>query len=592
MINYKIETGSNKYKTIVTIPASQMASFQDKESPLALAQAFEQSTWAHRCVSIRANLLSTIPWAIRKLTLSEDEEEILDDHPLYDLIGEMDGETNYEDTIRAVEADLCIFGTGYIQKVRSGKGGSGKVLRLRRLNASTMKVKADASGIIGFEQQLGSAIIQFPREDILYFKEYSPTNDLGGLSMVKVALPAIQALTNTERYLTAFFENYALPAAIVTTEQQLGETDFSRLQRWWQKTFGGAKNAHKVGIMDKGAKIEQFGFNLTDLALEQVRETCRRDICGVFGVPPSLAGAWESANYATALEERRSIYTETIIPRARYLQSVINSYLAQEVDPTVEFVFLFDELEVMQPDKKMEAEIVCLLVSNKIIKPEVGALELGYTEEDVPEETANPIPPQLLNYTGLPDEEIEKRKEQPESEVANPEKEPLDEEQMKAELRSWKRKSLKKFKASNKADVEFISQFIPDALKEAIEMQLKVAENVDEINSIFTNARMFQESEHRHMKADIEEEVKDDVLDRVESAVKSIQINPVINVQPTPVTVAVEPTPIKVNVAPADVRVEPVVNVPETKVVIKEQPKKRRVVRDAQTQRIIGLEDE
>ena len=41
-------------------------------------------------------------------------------HELIDLIQNMDDETNWEDALRAVESDMCIYGTGFILKIRAG----------------------------------------------------------------------------------------------------------------------------------------------------------------------------------------------------------------------------------------------------------------------------------------------------------------------------------------------------------------------------------------------------------------------------------------------------------------------------------------
>lgn len=540
-----------RFKSLVHVPNWDDILGEGENSMGTLAKAYSESVWTMRCVSIRANLLSVIPWCIRPK--SDDDNEPIEDHELVKLISDMDEETNWEQSLRSIESDMDIFGTAYIQKVRAGS----MVISLRRLNPITMEVVKSASGIGGFVQRIDNTKVTFPREDVIYFHEYHPTDDLGGLSMTQIALPSIQALTNTEKYLSAFFENSALPSIIMTTEQDLTDQDFGMLQRWWAKTFKGVKKSHQVGFMSRGIKPETISYPLTDLALEQVRETCRRDICGVFGVPPSIAGAWESANYATALEERRSIYTETLIPRARYYESQINTYLVDEVDPSVEFAFLFDELEVMAPDKKADAERLAILVNAKIIKPETAALEMGYSEDDVPEEAENPVPEQLEEFTGLPQEEIDKRK--PEAQVAQPAEDDapaVDESQFKAEIGAWRRKSLRLFKAEAKANCEFVYEVIPDTLAEAIKMQLEAAESVEDIRAVFDGAKLYDSGHRKRVKAEIMDEARADIMNRIEVKAPDVVVNvpaPVVNVSVPEIKV------------PA-VKFEPVINIPDIKV--------------------------
>ena len=571
-----------RFKTTVNIPmwADKMA--EGEKGLSLLAKAYSESVWANRCIAIRANLLASIPWVIRPI--GDDDNDPLEDHPLVALIQSMDEETNWEDSLRAIESDMDIYGVAYIQKVRANSGAD--ILNLRRLNPITMETKKTVNGIEGFIQTLGDSKqkVEFPREDIIYFREYHPTDDLGGLSMTQVALPSIQALTNTEKYLSAFFENSALPSIIMTTEQDMSEADFSRIQRWWNKTFKGVNKSHQIGFMSNGIKPETISYPLTDLALEQVRETCRRDICGVFGVPPSIAGAWESANYATALEERRSIYTETLIPRARYYASQINGYLVEEVDPTVEFAFLFEELEVMQPDKKADAERLTILVNAKIITPVCAALEMGYSEDDVPEEEEPaPIPEQLKPFAEMTPEAPEKPNE-PLSDEKPMEDAPSDEGQFKAELRAWKRKALRTYKAEQSASCEFVSEFIPGSLIEAINTQLSAAENTDDINSVFESARMDGISKRRTAKAELSDEIREDTLSRI--VVRAPDVT--VNVSPTPVTINVEPTPYKNYVT------VPEIKMPDTKVVIEKAAERKttthkKVKRDPQSRQITDI---
>ena len=276
------------------------------------------------------------------------------------------------------------------------------------------------------------------------------------------------------------------------------------------------------------------------------------------------------------LEERRSIYTETLIPRARYYQSQINTYLVEEIDPTVEFQFLFDELEVMQPDKKMEAERLAILVNAKIIKPEVAALEMGYTEEDVPEEEEpNPVPPALQPFTGMPPEAPESQNK-PLSDETREEEPPSDESQFKAEIGAWRRKALRTWKAEQKATCDFVVSVIPGVLEESIKAQLDVAESIDDIRAIFESARMYNEGRTKSAMKDMELAAQEQILERIELKPADVIINY------TPPEVVVNIPEIKVPAIHVP-KAEITVNVPETKVHIAKDspPRTRKIKRDS-----------
>jgi hypothetical protein len=117
----------SRYKALVSIPGWADGQLEGSGALTVLAKAYAESTWANRCISIRANLLSAIPWCIR--SIDDDDNEPLEDHELVDLITNMDDVTNWEDAIRAVESDMDIFGVAYLLKIRSGNGDGGLVYR-------------------------------------------------------------------------------------------------------------------------------------------------------------------------------------------------------------------------------------------------------------------------------------------------------------------------------------------------------------------------------------------------------------------------------------------------------------------------------
>jgi len=469
---------AGQFKGLVSIPG--WASGENgSSSPSSL---YSTSPWAKSCIDLRANALAQIPWGI-----FDDQDEELEDHPLIDLLNRVDTEQNWNDLIRATVCDMLIHGQAFWQKVY-GRGVSGNIegtvpIRLKRLNAGTMEVEAGRDGIAGFIQQLDGMRTPFKRGEVVFFRDFDPDNDLGGLSPADVARAAIEIESYADRYLTSFFKNRAVPDVIYSTEQELGDEDYSRLQRWFKK-FKGVDNAHKSAIMEKGVKATVISFPLTDLALDTVRLEARRSICAVFGVPMSMIGADPSANYATADNERKSLYTEHVLPQAEYLASVINAELVADFDESLMFEWQADELPIMQPDAVSEAQRMGLLVEKGIITPTVAALELGFSEEDVPEKA--PVPEGLRPFVGgdsLP------RQENPDLETGQaevpelPQKAQLDE--MATDLRRWCKKAVARRKAGKSAAVKFESEFIKPELGEAILGQLDDALTADDVRAVF-----------------------------------------------------------------------------------------------------------
>jgi hypothetical protein len=128
---------------------------------------------------------------------------------------------------------------------------------------------------------------------------------------------------------------------------------------------------------------------------------------------------------------------------------VINAELVQKIDPSVEFVFDYQALPIMQEDESEKAERYALLVREGVMDSEAAAEELGVKpaiREDV--------------------------KGTPESNS----------------LAKWRRKALNRFKKTGNASCEFESDQVSPIVKGFIEGRLENAETLEEINGIFEAA--------------------------------------------------------------------------------------------------------
>lgn len=477
--NVKIYDSAKKAITSIPGWANLFADTGGKDNPIKAALTYQDSTWAFACIKKRSNALSSIKWEIRQET--PDGFEVTDGNGIETLLNEVNPEMNWIDLIRATESDLLIYGKAYWLKITGNN--SQAVVGLRRLNPINVEVKTSAEGISGFVQKLdGKAKEPFEREDVVYFHEYDPQDDLGGVSATQVALDAINALTNTKRYIAAFFKNNAEPNLLITPKETLQPSDVIKAQNLWNKLTRGVNKQHKTIILSQQFDVHKINTTLKDLALKEVEESARRDIAAAYEIPPTIVGAWDSANYATAKEERLAFYTDTIIPRADYIASVINAELVNaDFGSEIEFIWLYKDLPVFEVDINTETERVVKLVEMGIITPEVAAQELGYEVDDVPQGIED-VPVLEVEPPVDPEPPVEPVK-------AIIEVEPDDEDFFMQDLKKFYIKSKKRLTNGKSAICEFNSEYIPTQLMEAIKAQIEDVETTDELADIFDDIR-------------------------------------------------------------------------------------------------------
>ena len=453
-------------KAIVTLPGwarDKVWNSDDSVSDANLAKAYTAGVWAYVCIKIRANLLAKLKWEVRT-----DEEEpdsaLAPEHDLVRLLKEVNPELNWNGLIRATESDMGIFGKAYWLKVRGGRGGAPR--GLMRLNPSTISLEADSSGISGFKQRIGAKDVIYPREDVVYFHEYHPTNDLGGLSPMSVAITAVNAGVNAAEFTAAFFDNYAMPPVLISPAE--GNVDAGIIDRFvaeWNRRFRSESKQHKVGFMGRGVKVDVIGYPMKDLALKEVLDEVRRDTCGVFHVPPAMAGAWEAANFASSKEQRKAVYEEAIEPRTEYFSGVLEAELLPEFERSLFFAWRFDKLNVMQANAKEEAERHTMLVEARIEDPGAAADQLDVVPF-VPEE----VPQDFQPVQGAPNVNGNLQ-----------------------ELRQWQRFATNRAKRGEQIDQTFTSEHIPITLQKSILGQLSTAKDQRDVSEIFTAAEQWKD---------------------------------------------------------------------------------------------------
>jgi hypothetical protein len=276
---------------------------------------------------------------------------------------------------------------------------------------------------------------------------------------------------SANKHLKEFFDNRAMPDFIMSLETN-NTNEIKRIADQWKREFSGSGNQHKTGWVGGGAKPNQIGYAPRDLALAEVREEARRQICAGFGVPPALVAAWEAANYATIREQRQSLYTEVLFPEARYMAGVLNAEL---IPPELEFRWDFTKVDAMQDTEDARTKRLVWLVDARVIKPEIAAEELGYDPADVPE----PLPEPSFGDSSDNNNNIGRATSPPPT---------SDERKTESALRKWRRKVLNRLRDGKSALCNFESEYVSPILGEAIKTQLEDVSTPEEAHEVFEGA--------------------------------------------------------------------------------------------------------
>jgi hypothetical protein len=252
-----------------------------------------------------------------------------------------------------------------------------------------------------------------------------------------------------------YFEGGAMPVTLLGIDST-DKGEISRVEQWFKKSATAIKNAFRVlGIRAGSITPTTLTPPLKDLAMPELNEEAKHNLSVAFGVPKTMMDS-QAANYATAVEDRKSFYEDTIKPRARKFEAVLNEQLLAKEGLRLEFAF--NELELFQEDESMRADLLFKLTESDL--PVTLALQLaGYELTD--EQMA------LLD-------EHQVEKEQTDDTIGE-------------ELSRWMRMAEKRVKDGRELR-EFETDIIPPTLHASISGALEMVDTPEEVKMIFDNA--------------------------------------------------------------------------------------------------------
>jgi HK97 family phage portal protein len=130
-------------------------------------------------------------------------------------------------------------------------------------------------------------------------------------------------------FVDTLLRNHAMPAVVIETESEITDTLHKRLRAKWREAFSGS-NRGAPAFLQKGMKIHQMVYNLTDLEFPDLREVSEARVCMAFGVEPILIGTKLGLThnaYKDYREARLSFWEEAMFSEQRRFIEPVRSRL-------------------------------------------------------------------------------------------------------------------------------------------------------------------------------------------------------------------------------------------------------------------------
>jgi len=161
-------------------------------------------------------------------------------------------------------------------------------------------------------------------DEVLPIKLPNPLDPYRGMGPVQSIMVDLDSTRYSAEWNRRFFINDASPGGIIEVPTSLGETDFRRLLEHWRESHKGVNNAHRVGVLENGAKWVERQYTQKDMQFVQLREVSREITREAFGFPKFAAGIIDDVNRATAEASMTWFARQLTVPRLERWKRMAN----------------------------------------------------------------------------------------------------------------------------------------------------------------------------------------------------------------------------------------------------------------------------
>lgn len=198
---------------------------------------------------------------------------------------------------------------------------------------------------------------QIPLElnEVIQLRRPNPLDPYRGLSPVLSILPDLDTSRYAAEWSRAFFLNSAQPGGIIEVPVHLQDHEFDEMRERWAEQHKGVNNAHKVAIVEYGAKWSDRTISQRDMQFVELRGATRDAIREAYGIPKFAVGDLEDVNRAVAEAAKAWFAEQLTVPRLERIKGALNNELLPMYGPTAQGLE-FDYENPVPPDVTTEAE--------------------------------------------------------------------------------------------------------------------------------------------------------------------------------------------------------------------------------------------
>ena len=311
---------------------------------MTVSQLYRTQPNLRAVVGYLADNAAQVPWKVYRRVDENDRERVRDSTAALLLASPSPDMTPYE-LKRRIFGDLYLYDRHLSIVAPDASTESGWQLRPIPATWITGYEGADpfAPESIYIKNPAGRQIA-VPRDRFILFHGYSPEDVSGQCSPVEALADVLHEQVESNSFRRQMWRNGGRFNAYIRRPAEVEDwTDeqFARFRDTWDESWAGrgASQGGKMPILEDGMEIRTVPFSAHDAEWSTAKKLGREDVAGVYHVNPALIWPGEGQTYASAKENARALYNDTLAPTLMQVVDRINAVLLPMVgEPRGDYV--------------------------------------------------------------------------------------------------------------------------------------------------------------------------------------------------------------------------------------------------------------
>ena len=303
-------------------PRLYVATHPDQPEPKCLTKRLDRLT------EERLRSRPTLPAVFAK---ARQIQEVLE-HPLLTLLRKVNAMHNSFDLWELTTFYQEVIGSAYWY-LRFGPLGVPEEIWLLPAQNVTPRRDPESPRLVDYyEYRAGETTHNYRPHDIIQFRYPDPKDPYtSGLAPLRACWEQVALTSEYLAFKKATWENSAVPGALVSPDEVIGEEERDRLEAQWNAKFrrGGAGRAL---VAESGMRVSLLTHSMGDLAALAEYGKTKEDIANAFHVPLSFLTS--ETNLANLQAAEHQHMAKAIFPRLQRRDEKLNEQLVPLFDPS------------------------------------------------------------------------------------------------------------------------------------------------------------------------------------------------------------------------------------------------------------------